>query len=159
MSDPVSVPVLVGELNPYGPDPSFALYDEPENSSGGRLRRVVLGIPRRAYLALPRYNLCSGSWSLRAARARAAEVDAIHPDGTLVLLGRKVQAAFGVPPSTPQFTRAACVRLGNRLRYVLLPHPSGLCREWNSPAAVSRARLVVAEAFPEWSAVLGFRVP
>ena len=34
--------VLVGEQNPYGPDPEFALYPAPEGSSGHRLCCQIL---------------------------------------------------------------------------------------------------------------------
>lgn len=51
------MPVLVGELNPYGADHFFALYCEPPTSSGGRLQRRVMALPRRQYLSFPRYNL------------------------------------------------------------------------------------------------------
>lgn len=33
--------------------------------------------------------------------------------------------------------------------FVLLPHPSGLCREWNDPSAVTRARRVLEFVAPD----------
>lgn len=36
-------PLLVGEQNPYGADPKFALYPYPENSGGERPAIVLLG--------------------------------------------------------------------------------------------------------------------
>lgn len=134
--------VLVGELNPYGTDGRYALYDEPTNASGYRLRRLVLGLPRRVYLgpAIRRHNLCVGRWSMPAARDAAARLHEPYPEATFVLLGRKVAAAFGFA-HVAAFSRAED-------RYVLIPHPSGLCREWADPQAVPRVRALLAEAVP-----------
>lgn len=61
-------PLLVGEQNPYGADPKFALYPYPENSAGGRLCFKVFGLTRHEYLArFDRVNLCSGKWSMSRA--------------------------------------------------------------------------------------------
>ena len=137
--------VLVGETNPYGGDPWAALYDEPAYSAGGRLRRLVLGLPRQVYLGddVARYNLCVGRWSASAARLEAARLLEAHPTPTVVLLGRKVATAFARATTTAPlapFTRAG--------RLVAVPHPSGLCREWHSPEAVPRVRALLAEAVP-----------
>lgn len=67
-------PLLVGEANPYGGDPSFALYPSPPWCSGERLCRLVLGLDPDEYLGrFDRQNLCPRSWHLPAARARAEE--------------------------------------------------------------------------------------
>lgn len=147
------MPVLVGELNPYGADHFFALYCEPPTSSGGRLQRRVMALPKRQYLSFPRYNLCAGTWSLRAARVEAQRLRVESHGHQFVLLGTKVCRAFDVayvpftvdvaPPDTDAEGRAL-----PELPYVVLPHPSGLCRAWNEPGAFERARAVLQEAFP-----------
>lgn len=53
-------PILVGEANPYGGDPRYALYPLPENSAGGRLCRLILKLEVRQYLrSFDRRNLCA----------------------------------------------------------------------------------------------------
>lgn len=124
----------MGELNPYGADPTYALYPYPVNSAGGRLCRRVLGLEPREYLRrYRRVNLCARRWSLAEARAAAA---ALEERGVTVLLGAKVCAAFRVEylPFSVQ---------GGR---VVLPHPSGRCRAWNEPGAYGAARAVLREA-------------
>ncbi len=150
MADPG--PVLVGELNPYGDRPYFALYDEPITSAGGRMCRLVCGLHPRTYRALDRVNLCTGKWSAPASRSRAASLRVTYVGRVLVLLGRKVQAAFGTPDTDPYTILpwgGAGPIPGDGTRLVILPHPSGLCREWNVPGALLRARGVLARACPD----------
>lgn len=137
--------LLVGECNPYQEKERarFALYPYPERSAGGRLCRVILGLEPRAYLAAyHRANLCSGSWSIPAARRRAQELmqEFYAPDRELpiVLLGAKVAEAFGqrFEPFTHSSTGP----------FVLLPHPSGLSRLWNESGTFERARALLREA-------------
>ena len=132
--------VLIG---PYGTDPRFALYDEPVNSAGGRLRRRILGMHRRDYLRIPRYNLCVGAWSLKAARARASEIRDLHDGAFRVLLGRKVQQAFGFTATARQFSIVGSC--------VLLPHPSGRCLVWNDPQSIARTRVILLGVVPSLS--------
>jgi hypothetical protein len=136
--------LLVGELNPYGADPDMALYPLPEHASGNRLRQI-LGLSLSAYLHdHDRVNLCTGKWSLRAARDKAEEImREREPLGHgLVLCGRRVTDAFTEPGSAWPLLQV--VRLSNT--YVaLLPHPSGLNRLWNDPATAVKAREVYTE--------------
>lgn len=136
-SGSVGLPIFVGECNPYGEDPRYALYDEPTNASGARLRRI-LGLERRNYFACGRVNLCTGAWSLKDARARAVELLAAFPGCRFVLLGRKVAAGFRQKGDA--FTTSE--------RFVLLPHPSGLCRVWDEPGTVELAREMLSCEFP-----------
>jgi hypothetical protein len=93
------------------------------------------------YLALRRYNLCAGAWSLAAARRRAVELRAEHPSAVFVLLGRKVASAWGVGKSRP-------FRLDLVGGFLTLPHPSGRCTIWNDPKAVQEARVLLLMAAP-----------
>lgn len=134
---------LVGELNPYGADPRYALYHEPRNASGDRLRRI-LGLTVRSYVPLPKYNLCVGKWSVKAARARAQEIWGQH--STLVLLGGKVRAVYDdlVVGKLEAFkVRTIDASAEWKVLLIPLPHPSGMCREWNNPTAVLGARELV----------------
>ena len=138
--------VLVGELNPYGRDPRYALYDEPVGSAGWRLRTRVLRVNRATYFGFKRHNLCVGKYSVPEARVEAGRLyleqyDSRRVDAVFVLLGRKVATAFGCAGYDP-FTRPEGMRI------VLLPHPSGLCREWNVPLAYDQAGSLLKSAVP-----------
>ena len=144
---PSKKPLLVGELNPYGTDPEYSLYPFPEHSAGGRLATIILGLTRAEYLRrFDRVNLCVGKWSMTEARKAAKTIrgdGGLFPGGerTVVLLGRKVATAFDLGVYPP-----FSVVKDFHMTHVLLPHPSGLCREWNKPDAVERARTVLRSA-------------
>lgn len=134
--------LFVGESNPYGSDPRYALYPEPANSAGGRLCRIILGLTVREYLRrFYRVNLCRGPWNLGEARAAAAQLDHDRRPGfPVVLFGAKVCAAWGVPFEP---FKAVTIRKDG---LIVLPHPSGLCRTWTREKnAVSRARAVLCD--------------
>lgn len=142
---PESRPLLVGEANPYGADPYYALYPEPEGATGDRLRRLIMKIPAAQYLReYDRVNLCPRDWKMKAARERAEEI--LNRLGLghwpcVVLLGVKVRTAFGFG------ALRSFVQMEHRgSRIVLLPHPSGLCREWNDPKNYERARTLLLNA-------------
>lgn len=127
---------VIGEANPYGADPRYALYPEPENASGGRFQRLILRCTKREYLRdFQRRNLCAREWNLDEARIRAHQlrVEEIRCD-PVILLGRKVVSAFRLDFLEP-FQRWS--------NYLALPHPSGLSRAWNEPGAYDRAHKLV----------------
>ena len=138
-------PLLVGESNPYGGDPHFALYPAPDGCSGHRLCCLILGMRRADYLRVfSRCNLCDRcTWSMKLARHRAVDLAASHE--RIVLLGSKVSAAFGLP--FIPFSRSS--------NLLTLPHPSGLCRLWDLDGAVGRARSAVAKFAPEIAHLVG----
>lgn len=145
--------ILIGEDNPYGAEPEFALYCYPPGCAGYRLRRI-LGLPQHQYLALRRTNLCVGGWSTKAARTRAWDLlsagDPTAPSAVMILLGRKVTEAFekvALDGATldPFSTKTCCP--GTIL--VSLPHPSGRNLIWNQPWARDRARQLLREVAPE----------
>jgi len=134
-------PVLVGEANPYGADPRYALYCEPANSAGGRLCNLILQMGRNEYVrTFDRVNLCPSKWSMKVARARAHELRVAG--APLVLFGSKVCAAFDVD-FEPFWAGRLSDTTGLWVPAVILPHPSGLCRLWNEgagqPANFARA--------------------
>lgn len=136
---------LIGEHNPYGADPAYALYPLPHHASGARLARA-LGLDAATYLStFERRNLLScPNWSAPAARAAADDLlrEQTHLD-RLVLLGAKVSAAFGVDFRSnlfaPRFMQVGHGHLCGRT-VLVLPHPSGLSREWNDPQTAPRSR-------------------
>lgn len=135
-------PILVGESNPYGSSPNFALYPAPENSSGWRLCSLILKLNRRAYLrGYDRRNLCPGPWIMPRARAGAEEIRKDAAGRVVVLLGSKVAAAFGL--AFAPFTAQTVGEGDRQFRAILLPHPSGLNRMWQAPGAVDRARALL----------------
>ena len=143
-------PLLVGEANPYGSDPYFALYPDPPNSAGGRLCRKVLGLAEDDYLErFDRVNLCPRTWSWKQARARAADI-VLERRGTgapVVLLGAKVAAAFGLSFRPFSFVGGGGLGMLDGIpRHVMLQHPSGRSRAWNFPGAYERAREVLRGA-------------
>ncbi len=138
-------PLIVGEMNPYGADPYYALYPAPDGCSGHRLCSLILGMHRKTYLeSFDRVNLCDGKWSMPAARKRAQELFTYK--GKIIALGAKVARAFEFNPFEP-FVISSHI--------LVLPHPSGLCRLWHEPGAFEKARLRVAELCPELMASLG----
>lgn len=155
--------VFVGEQNPYGADPYFALYPRPRGAAGDRLCRLVLGIREAQYLSeFKRVNLCDGPWRIAAARERAFTVvrDATVP---VVLLGANVCNATGVPykpftayrikvgdngfhPCGAFEHRAGAPMPGEAWRMLaVLPHPSGRNLMWNQPGAFERARQLLLD--------------
>jgi len=139
--------VLIGESNPYGGAPEFALYCYPAGSSGDRLRRI-LGLDPTAYLELERVNLCVGAWVTAAAVQKARGIVRGSPgsDRVLVLLGRRVSSAFeqvvGEPLLPFSATSASSVRI------VSLPHPSGRNLVWNQAWARVRAQDLLRASCP-----------
>jgi len=134
--------LLIGEQNPYGGDPEFALWPSPPNCSGWRLCYRILNMDSEQYLdTFDRANLCEGPWSMPKAREAARGI-AAHRRGPMVLLGAKVCEAFGVAfqPLTVQMSL-----LGPDRDVCILPHPSGRSLAWNDPTAAERARLLVTQ--------------
>lgn len=144
--------LLVGEINPYGAEPEFALYCAPESSAGGRLQRLVLDLPRADYLAVWRGNLCVGGWDKTDANARAAALLAgHHPWAVVVALGAKVSTAFwAVSGSSESRWRLWEVHRAHDRTVICLPHPSGRNADvWGRGGAFERARGFVMDAAPE----------
>jgi hypothetical protein len=139
--------ILVGECNPYGGSPDYALFDEPSDSSGGRLRRRVLGLSRETYFGplVERLNLCQGrEWNAAEARLAAAAVlrGAAEGGAVVVALGRRVASALGFRAKFFESQELAGATV------LSLPHPSGLSRLWNEPGARARARGALAALVP-----------
>jgi hypothetical protein len=126
------------------------LYPLPKHAAGWNLCVKIMGLGLREYAErFDRANLCGVAWDPVFARRIAAGIllgrtgpaclsGRLAPK--IVLLGRRVQAAFGV--------RGEPFAIYSRpgITLVSIPHPSGRCRAWNDPAAYSRAREVLVES-------------
>lgn len=142
---PLFRPMLVGEDNPYGSDPYYALYPAPDGCSGERLCRLVLGMRRNDYLcAFNRVNLCPDKWSWRTAREAARSLSSCYTR-RVIALGAKVAGAFG-----HEFRPFEIVE-----NVLMLPHPSGRCRLWGNPGAYRLAREVVVRFVPHLDKLVG----
>lgn len=133
-------PVLIGEDNPYGGRPEYALYPLPENSAGHRLAFKVLGAPtRQHYLRLfLRYNLCTRKWNAREAQRRANGIRLLHWRSPKILLGAKVCGAFDL--AYEPFAQNWFPTVTGEGPILILPHPSGRCRIWNDPGSYAKAQ-------------------
>lgn len=131
--------LLVGELNPYGSDPDYALSLVPLHASSGRLVRI-LGCSAGTYMRdHDRVNLCTGRWDASTARVEARRLLSSRRAGTgVVLLGSKVARAFSAIYLLDYRLQLTTTDEG-AVALLSLPHPSGLCRTWNDPAEVLRA--------------------
>jgi hypothetical protein len=91
-------------------------------------------------------NLCAGAWDLREAEIRSLSLahDAGMLRANIIVLGRRAARAFGVrdwPFYETRHYHLSCTRL------VVLPHPSGLNRLYNSPDVRDRASVVLRDFF------------
>lgn len=135
--------ILIGEANPYTPDPRMALFPYPPAAAGARLRRH-LGVVHSEFLSVWRANLCRSFWSPDLARRRAQALSSPGmPWSVVVLLGRQVATAMG--HSDDLMT----TKVVGSLVYVILPHSSGMNRVWNDKAAVHRAQTIMRAVAPE----------
>lgn len=138
--------VIVGESNPFGGDPRFALYHLPRGASGDRLREIV-GLRDATYEAIPKVNLCAREWKTKEAVIAATRLRLDYE--VVVACGRKVAVAFGCARDYPMFFPCyLAVGGGKKCNVLLLPHPSGLNRMWNEDGARARARRLLAAYAP-----------
>lgn len=73
-------------------------------------------------------------WPTGLARLRAGELRRTYRGRTLILAGRRVAEAFGIPRAS----YLTVTDLGD-VRLAVLPHPSGLSRWYNDPVNVDSA--------------------
>lgn len=156
--DPTRRVLIVGEVNPYGQDPSYALYHLPERAAGHRLQSVIMGVEaRRWYLPMWRTNLCTTSWEKGDAIERVKVLlGADAPWTTVVMLGVKVAKAFAfhTGQDAKAFQDYASFRppgpsSGPAIRFVALPHPSGRNASSWAGTAVEDARNLLRVVAPE----------
>jgi hypothetical protein len=143
-----STVLLVGESNPYGADPEFALYSRPNGCSGHRLQSRILELQEEQYLAIWRTNLCVGDWNLQAARLRASQlVSDSAPWRCVIMLGSKVASAFTYQRGI--LTSGAIATAARRFRVAHLPHPSGRNARFHDERCIETTRSLF------WTVVVG----
>lgn len=127
-------PLLVGIDNPHSDDPAKALGLDPVGGSGYRLWLMVkeaankrgLDFGSEEYLAtFQRVNLFNG----RDAFDRH-EVLSKFNNRRVVLLGTRIPRLLGIRYRGFDLV----TRAGSSFLYNIIPHPSGLCREYNDPS-------------------------
>ncbi|MGL5361403.1 MAG: hypothetical protein ACRDBH_00880 [Bosea sp. (in: a-proteobacteria)] len=131
--------LVVGEHNPHGTDPRYALYPEPSYSAGGRLVRI-LGAERSALINTWRANLCPHGWTHAEAMRRAALL-LTGPWRRYLLCGSRVRGVFQRLTSQRHDTKSQPTVYtwrvplpdGEQRRFLAIPHPSGRSRRWNEP--------------------------
>jgi hypothetical protein len=146
-----NLPIIVGESNPYGADPHYALYPDPPGCAGERLCHRVMGLRRGTYLSsFERVNLVQGpKWNAPVARTAAANIAAdCSKTRTIVLLGRKVASAFGYAGWKGIVWRPGTAYAPD-LKFVVIPHPSGRNKVWNDRGVVASWRGVLLAALPD----------
>lgn len=135
--------LLVGEDNPYGKDPRYALYPLPEYSAGGRLCSLILQLSVKEYIkSFDRVNLCAEKWSMKEAKERALDLLTVRGEKQhdhFILFGSKVATAFGLR-FNPFMSTTIGTGPAREVSVTILPHPSGRNRIWNEPGAIERAR-------------------
>jgi hypothetical protein len=137
--------LVLGEINPYGNSPEYALWHEPRGASGDRLRRIM-GLSDDEYLEyVARANLCAGHWSTRKAREAFRRID-MRSHAAVIFLGSKVRGAC----SGPSNFELGVVVTGNDRSPVStsFPHPSGRNRAWGDPVTIERARAALVYLAP-----------
>lgn len=108
------------------------------NRSGDRLASLLglagAGELTREHDTVNLRSRADGAWDRRAAADAAQAILAVAPHDRVVLCGRRVADAFGVP-----FDPVATCRLPGHRVGLVIPHPSGRCRHWNDPATAQIA--------------------
>ena len=132
--------VLVGEAPSRRSDPRRPL-DGPCGSRLERLAEIPVGslgdrcVAVNLLPAWPGRRGKGAAFPMAEARAAAAELVPLLEGRAVLLLGRRVAAAFGVvdwPYLVPMRWEGGPVA-------AVVPHPSGVCRWWNDPEASRRA--------------------
>lgn len=143
MTDPRTV--VIGMNNPHSARPDAALLPYPRGVAGHRLWAMVsevCGVSRHEWCRLTdRRNLVDDTtWDARTARTTAAALLDELQGRRVVALGGSVAAALWLPATTPGTWTP-----WRGMMLCRIPHPSGLCRDYNDPLA----RIAVGLLFEE----------
>lgn len=128
--------LIVGENPGERTHPDLPLFPWPESSSAGRLMKMSELTPAEYLGHLYRRNLCDtrGQYRRIDANYRARELLTalfdMPREFKVILCGSKVATAFNVDVGFWQ-----PVRLTSRQLAVVIPHPSGLNRVYNTSSA------------------------
>lgn len=127
------------------------LWSLRKSSAGYRLRAMT-GLDRASWIRrVPKFNLVPyrvTRWPREFAEQQAQNLcSSLLRDYDLILCGRKVARAFGVPAKQPWLT---WTKSPWGPHVVVIPHPSGLCREYNDPEFVKRASRFLKRVLREY---------
>lgn len=125
--------VIVGMNNPLSDRPESALLPYPVNCAGWRLWKMVndvSGVSRAEYCRLTeRVNLVNArAWDPARARETAAGLWSRLEGRRAVILGAATRTSLWLPQVGP-----ASWTVSGGVAWCAVPHPSGLCREYNDP--------------------------
>lgn len=125
--------IIVGMNNPLSVEPRAALLPYPRGSAGWNLWRMasdVCGVSRSEFRRSFEFvNLCDDRiWNPIAARAKYETLESAWAGRRVLLMGRAVLGVLWL--NTPPYDLRW--RSGRPYLWCSLPHPSGLCREYNN---------------------------
>ena len=146
--------VILGMNNPHSARQDTALLPWPRGCAGWRLWKManeVCGVSRAEYCRLTdRRNLLDArTWDARRASERVEDVGTTLQGRRVVVLGRTLARLMWLPETTP-----ATWQRGGRFdfEWAYLPHPSGLCRDYNDQTMRLAAGLLLEEEIHRASA-------
>lgn len=139
--------VLVGMNNPHSARPDTALLPYPRGCAGHRLWQMVnevCGVSRAEYCRLTeRRNLLDArTWDPLAAADRLEDAWRTLEGRRAVLLGNSVRRLMRLPRVAPASWTLDKPR---NTAWSWLPHPSGLCRDYNDPVMRIAAGMHIEE--------------
>ena len=154
------LPLLIGQSPGPNTSPEFPLYPIPSWCAGGRLMKIM-GLTRGQYLkTFDRMNLLpyfpgqhqhGDKFPMAPAKLAAAVVRPLLSDRTVILIGRSVANAFGFD-SVSLFhvwcdyqVRRRCLGQPYKMRFAIVPHPSGRNHWYNGPENLAQAQAFWAE--------------
>lgn len=142
-------PVLIGMNNPYGADPHYALYPQPDGCAGHRLWKMLheeCGASMVQYRdSFDRMNLVTGPWDAKRAKLRAVELRVELATRTVVLLGGQVRDAFGHKSMDGVYREFGL--LASDIDFYQVPHPSGRNLWYNDEANRKRVGQLFASLY------------
>lgn len=139
--------LLIGQAPGPNTDPAEPLPTEPKTGTLGRLCHFIDIDPEEFVAFVQRVNLLQyhpGRWRRddvfprREARIAARAVLPLIQGRNVVMLGRNVSQAFGVPELMPFHKWVDCDHLG--VFFSVVPHPSGRNHWYNSPTRREECR-------------------
>lgn len=131
--------------NPHSDHPGAALFPHPVGVAGHRLWEMVhaiCGVTRAEYCRLiDRRNVLNArQWDLLAAAEALQDMEVVLQGRRVVVLGATVRNLLRLPATTlGRWQRSP------RFEWCYLPHPSGLCRDYNDPLVRLIAGLIIEE--------------
>lgn len=129
-------PVIVGLNNPYSDNPDHALRPHPINSSGYRLARMFLDAAEKRGLDMNflnyergfrRFNFFEKTLDMSEGE-RAGQLLKEFQGRDVVCCGNQVVKLLGLSKHSWTLWSKS-----QGLRYCVIPHPSGLTRNYNEP--------------------------